>query len=96
MLRTQIQYYKVQHDRLLPSADLSELFGRTNPDGTDGPEYEQFLQAIPENSLTDRNDVKPITGARAAECDLTPGGGGWIYSTTTGNIWIDHADYYTE
>jgi hypothetical protein len=95
-LRAQLQLYKAQHGGRIPSADLSELIKSTNLDGTDGTEFGPYLQAIPVNNLTDKSDVKTITGASAAEGDLTPGGGGWIYSTTTGNIWIDHADYYTE
>ena len=95
-LRAQIQLYKAQHNGMKPSADLSELLKGTNLDGSDGTKYGPYIQSIPINSLTDKDTVKAIATATVAAGDLTVGGGGWIYSTASGNIWIDHVDHYTE
>ena len=94
-LRAQIQLYKAQHGGKLPSGDLSELIKGTNLDGTDGTNFGPYMQAIPINSLTDSSAVKVITTATAVAGDVTSGGG-WIFSTKSGNIWIDHADHFTQ
>jgi prepilin-type N-terminal cleavage/methylation domain-containing protein len=95
-LRAQIQLYKAQHGGKLPSGTLAELTIGTNVDGTAGTKYGPYMQALPVNSLTDSSAVKSISTATAVAGDVTSGGAGWIFSTKSGNIWIDHADYFTE
>ena len=94
-LRAQIQLYKAQHAGNLPSADLAELIKGTNLDGSDGTKFGPYMQSIPVNSFTDSNTVTPIIGVTPVAGDVTSGGG-WLYNATTGNIWIDHADHFTE
>ena len=92
ILRTQIQVYRAHHGGTAPSGDLSELLKATHADGTDGGKFGPYLQFIPKNDLTDSNAVKPI-----ATADVTPGDvtseDGWIYSTTSSKLWINHVDY---
>ncbi len=95
-LRGQIQLYKAQHNGLKPSGDLAELIKGTNLDGSDGTTYGPYMQSLPVNSLTDSKTVKVITGTAPVASDVSSPGGGWLYNATTGNIWIDHADHYTE
>ncbi|MCH8921590.1 MAG: prepilin-type N-terminal cleavage/methylation domain-containing protein [Planctomycetes bacterium] len=94
VLRTQIQVYRANHGGLAPSGDLSELLKTTDLDGSDGGTWGPYLQFIPKNNLTDSNAVKTIATDNATAGDLTPGGGGWIYSTTSSKFWVDHADYF--
>jgi prepilin-type N-terminal cleavage/methylation domain-containing protein len=97
-LRSQIELYRTQHNGIAPSATLVELTTSTNASGTQGTganfPYGPYLREIPVNPLTNSNAVKVITNNPAAAGDVTSGGGGWLYNTTTGGIWIDHADYY--
>ena len=93
MLRTQIQVYRAHHGGLAPSGDLSELLKATHPDGSDGGNFGPYLRVIPNNNLTGSNAVKTIVAINATTGDLTPGGGGWIYSTTSSKFWADHADF---
>jgi len=95
-LRAQIQLYKAQHAGVLPSADLNELTIKTNVDGSAGGNLGPYIQMIPYNTVTDKNDVKSITNDPAQSGDVTSGGGGWLYNATTGNIWVDHTDHYTK
>ena len=94
-LRAQIQLYKAQHGGKLPSADLSELTKKTDLDGSNGTKFGPYMQSIPVNSLTDSSSVAAITNDPAVVGDVTSGGG-WLYNATSGNIWIDHANHYTE
>ena len=96
-LRSQIQLYRTQHTGLNPSATLVELTQATDINGATGGAgavYGPYLRQIPVNPFTNLNTVTtttsdPLTTAPA-------GTGGWIYNATTGNIWIDHATYYTQ
>lgn len=96
-LRSQIQLYRTQHNGLCPSATLVELTQLTDASGTAGTGanfvYGPYLRQIPTNPFTNLNTITTTTAD-----PLTPapaGTGGWIYNATTGNIWIDHATYYT-
>ena len=98
-LRSQIELYRTQHNGSSPSATLVELTQQTDASGTAGTTsafpYGPYLREIPANPFTNSKAVKTTTNNPAAAADVTSGGGGWIYNTTTGGIWIDHADYYT-
>ena len=92
ILRTQIQVYRAHHGGMAPSGDLSELLKATHADGSDGGKFGPYLQFIPKNELTDSNTVNPIATADAAAGDVKPGDG-WIYSTTSSKLWVNHVDY---
>jgi len=95
-LRSQIEMYQTQHDGLVPSADLSELTTNTDKDGTkDTGSYGPYISEVPENPFTGSATVTTITNDPAKDTDVT-GSGGWLYNATSGRIWIDHDDYYTD
>jgi prepilin-type N-terminal cleavage/methylation domain-containing protein len=99
-LRSQIQLYRTQHNGLNPSGTLIELTQSTDASGTAGTGanfvFGPYLREIPTNPFTNSKAVKVITTDPAAAGDVTGGsGGGWIYNATTGNIWIDHATYFS-
>jgi prepilin-type N-terminal cleavage/methylation domain-containing protein len=99
-LRSQIEMYKSQHDGVAPTS-LDLLTEKTNRAGTtsagDGAlVYGPYIHEVPANPLVDSGvaDVVVAPGANpptAAEADA-----GWLYSSTTGEIWINHADYLDE
>lgn len=99
-LRSQIQLYRTQHNGSNPSATLVELTQSTNAAGTAGSganfPFGPYLREIPANPVTNSKAVKSITNDPAVAGDVTSGGAGWLYNATTGNIWMDHADYYTK
>jgi general secretion pathway protein G len=98
-LRSQIQMYKSQHDGKIPTATLVELTKKTDVKGTVGTGagfvYGPYVMEIPPNPFTASNAVKSITNSPAEAGDVT-GTGGWLYNANTGEIWIDHADYFSE
>ena len=99
-LRSQIQLYKSQHDGKVPGDDLAELLIKTNVAGTtdvsDGPlVYGPYVQSIPANPFTNSDVVVEITNNPAVVGDVTSGDG-WLYNKTEGQVWINHADYFTE
>lgn len=54
----------------------------------------QVPSILPVNPLTGKDTVKGIATAEPRDPqDLTPGGGGWIYSYTSNEYWIDTAGY---
>lgn len=79
-IRTQLQYYKVQHNGNVPSlADWEKLMlgrsqphGRLSADGSCGP----YLLQIPPN---------PLDGS-ATIASLQDGSGGWAYDEATGHF----------
>lgn len=96
-MRAQVELYKSQHDGKLPTGTLIELTSKTNRGGTIGTSnqfpYGPYVRTLPMNPFTNANTVTPITNSPAAAGDVT-GTGGWLYNATTGEIFIDHADYF--
>ena len=100
-LRSQIELYRAQHSGSLPGNTLVELTKSTDIDGNQGTganfPYGPYIREIPLNSLTNSRTVKVITNNPAGAGDVTADNtGGWLYNATTGGVWIDHADHYTE
>jgi prepilin-type N-terminal cleavage/methylation domain-containing protein len=99
-LRSQIQFYRAQHNSVNPGATLIELTTSTNAAGAQGTGASYplgpYIRQIPMNPITKSSAVKSITNDPAVAGDVTSGGAGWLYNATTGNIWIDHADHFTK
>ena len=55
--------------------------------------YGPYLREVPTNPFSNSKTVKAITNDPAQAGDVT-GSGGWLYNTTTGGIWIDHATFF--
>ena len=98
-LRSQIELYRTQHNGEVPSATLTELTVSTDIDGTQGTgtgfPYGPYIRQIPENPFTNSATITAITNDPATAGDVT-GSGGWLYNGTTGGLWIDHADYFSQ
>jgi prepilin-type N-terminal cleavage/methylation domain-containing protein len=98
-LRTQIQFYRAQHNGALPSVTLDELINKTDASGTIGTGaafvYGPYITAIPDNPFTNSNK---ITAAAANPPAAASGASdaGWLYHAASGNLWIDDADLLTE
>lgn len=91
-MRKQIELFKVQHGGTPPAAGLLEL---TQTTSYRGQTYSPHLTVLPENPLSGSNAVKRPGGVVIVVGDVTPSpGGGWIYSASTGEIRIDHPDYW--
>lgn len=98
-MRTQIQFYKAQHNGAVPSATLAELISKTDATGAIGTGathiYGPYVTQIPDNPFTNSNKVS----AAAANPPAAASGAsdaGWLYHAATGNIWIDDATLLTE
>ncbi len=96
-MRSQIQLYKAQHDSSVPSGTLAELLVSTDSQGTVGTgaayPYGPYMRVVPDNPFNNSNTVTVITNSPPEPGDVT--GAGWLYNATTGGIWIDHTDYFT-
>jgi len=98
-LRSQVELYKAQHGGALPGDDLAKLTSKTTADGTVSAsgEYGPYLPALPENTISGSKAVKVITGSAPAAGDVTADdAGGWIFSSSTGGVWLDHSTHYTK
>lgn len=95
-LRSQIQLYRAHHEGALPSGTLSELTVATNVDGTttgDTP-FGPYLSKIPVNNFTNSDTIKTVTSTpTAAQVTETDG---WLYNTSTGEIWVNYAELVEE
>lgn len=98
-MRSQVELYKSQHNGSPPGSTLVELTKSTNSSGTQGTgasfPYGPYMRELPANPFTNNAAIKVITNNPAAVGDVTSGNAGWLYNTTTGGLWLDHADYYT-
>jgi general secretion pathway protein G len=98
VMRSQIDFYRPDHNGKAP-ATLDQLAVRTDIDGNtgSGPEYKfgPYIPSIPTNPLTTSDAVKNISSSPPTSGDVT-GTNGWLYNPATGEIWIDHPDYYLE
>ena len=98
-LRSQIQMYRAQHGGANPDNALAKLTSKTKADGTISStgEFGPYLPMIPENPISGSNAIKVITTAAPAGTDVTAAdAGGWIFSSDTGQIWLDHSTLYTK
>lgn len=95
-LRSQIQLYRAHHEGKAPSATLEELLVATNVDGTttgDTP-FGPYLSKIPVNNFTNSDSVKTVSAAPTAS-DVSESDG-WLYNSTTGEIWVNYEELITE
>ncbi len=95
-LRSQIQLYRAHHEGKVPSADLGELLIATNAEGSasgDTP-FGPYLSKIPVNNFTNSDTIKTVT-AKPQASDVSDSDG-WLYNTTTGEIWANHEDLLDE
>ncbi|MBX3413786.1 MAG: prepilin-type N-terminal cleavage/methylation domain-containing protein [Pirellulales bacterium] len=90
-LRSQIEMYKLQHNGAVPSnANLSQLTGKTNADGTanaSGAFGPYLIGGVPFNPYNNSNTVTTTTNNPPSAA--VEGGAGWLYNTTTGGIWAN-------
>ena len=98
-LRSQIELYRTHHDGKLPSGTMIELTKATDVSGAQGTgvnfPFGPYLRTLPDNPFSNSNTVTVITSSPATAGDTT-GNGGWLFNTTTGELWADHEDYVTE
>lgn len=102
-MRGIIEMYKTHHMGGVPSGtnNLEQLTSATNQAGTvgtAGPSYPYgpYLQNdLPANPFTNSNKVTLFTGTGAPTASGAADAG-WIYRPSTGELWIDHADYITQ
>jgi general secretion pathway protein G len=102
-LRSQIELYKAQHAGTPPTTitagALVQLTNRTNSSGTTGTDATNYplgpyMLRIPENPLNGKSAVEGITTYPPSAVGATTSG--WLYHSTSGNIYINDAAYLTE
>jgi prepilin-type N-terminal cleavage/methylation domain-containing protein len=98
-LRTQIQFYRAQHNGALPSATLVELTSKTDASGAIGTGathvYGPYITVVPDNPFTNSNKITAATANPPAAASGASDAG-WLYHAATGGIWLDDADLLTE
>jgi prepilin-type N-terminal cleavage/methylation domain-containing protein len=97
-LRSQIELYKAQHGGT-PPATLDKLTNRTNSSGTTGTDAATYplgpyMLRLPENPLNGKSEVEAITTYPPAAAGATTAG--WLYHSTSGNIYLNDAAFLTE
>lgn len=101
-LRTQIELYKLEHNRRVPllyEGTFPQLIRTTNVKGEPGPPgrkhpYGPYLSSgMPVNPITGRSIV---TSTDAFPPDKASGNGGWLYHQQTGRIAADVPQYLSE
>ncbi len=93
-LRSQIGFYRAQHGGKSP-ATLSKLTVKTNADETTtgSPIYGPYLSTIPDNPLVDGANTNVVGTPAAVPPVAVVANSGWMYDPTTGQVWINEANY---
>jgi prepilin-type N-terminal cleavage/methylation domain-containing protein len=96
-LRARAQIYKSDHNGTYP-ATLDLLTMKTNSQGTtsagDGPLlYGPYILQIPDNPLVDQRFASVVKAPGANPPTAPQPEAGWLYDSSTGEVWVNHADY---
>lgn len=94
-LRSQIEVYKAQHAGQTPTT-LDKLTVRTNSQGTSGTDPTSYplgpyMPQIPANPLNQQRGVEAITSYPPSSAGGATAG--WLYHSTSGNVFLNHADW---
>jgi prepilin-type N-terminal cleavage/methylation domain-containing protein len=100
-LRSQVELYKAQHGGT-PPALLNNLTLRSNASGGTGTAGDSpatyplgpYMLRLPENPLNNQSVAEAITTYPPTAAGAATSG--WLYHTTSGNVYINHGDYLTE
>jgi len=101
-LRSQIELYKLHHNGALPTltaGSLPQLTSATDANGNVGTAGASFpygpymVNGLPMNSFTNSNTVTATTASPPTAASGS--NGGWLYNTTTGQIYVDYAQGLT-
>ncbi|MEA3227105.1 MAG: prepilin-type N-terminal cleavage/methylation domain-containing protein [Planctomycetota bacterium] len=89
-VRSQIEFYKFQHNEQLPAATgetsadfVTRMTTQTDADGNAGADFGPYMQLIPVNPCNDLTTVR-IDGLAAGA-----GADGWRFDTSTGTFQAD-------
>ena len=89
-IRSQIEYYKIQHKDQLPAATgetaddfLRRMTTRTDVDGNVGIDFGPYMQSLPVNPFNNQDTLRIDGGAAGSNTD------GWRFDTTTGAFQAD-------
>lgn len=100
-LRSQIELYKAQHGGTPPAALVnltyrSDSSGSTGTSGASPTTYPlgPYMLRLPENPLNNQSAADAIATYPPAAAGASTAG--WLYHSTSGNIYINHANYLTE
>lgn len=98
-LRSQIELYRTHHDGKLPSGTLIELTKSTDVSGAQGTgvnfPFGPYIRTLPDNPFSNSSTVTVIAASPATAANCT-GTGGWLFNTTTGELWADNEDWVGE
>lgn len=102
-LRSQIELYRIHHGSFptIINGDLPQLYNATNAAGeigTPGPDYPYgpyITGQLPVNPYNNSNKVVAVATPGQKPTAVVAGGAGWQYDATTGAIWPNNPEYYT-
>jgi prepilin-type N-terminal cleavage/methylation domain-containing protein len=100
-LRSQIELYKAQHGGTPPALLVnltyrSDASGSTGTSGASPTTYPlgPYMLRLPENPLNNQSAAEAISSYPPSAAGGATAG--WLYHSTSGNVYINHADYLTE
>jgi prepilin-type N-terminal cleavage/methylation domain-containing protein len=94
-LRSQIELYKAQHASLTPST-LDKLTSRTDAQGNVGTDpvtypFGPYMPHIPDNPFNQQRTAEAISSYPPSGVGASTSG--WLYHSTSGNVFLNHADW---
>jgi len=102
-IRSQIEMYKAQHGNAVPALATfgNQMTKKTDAGGAVGTGetyiYGPYFQGnVPVNSFNNKNSLVATTATTEAEAKrVATGSAGWLYNATTGDLFPDNVDYYS-
>ncbi len=96
-LRQQVDQYKIQHNQAIPNTitagALPQFSGTTDATGATGSGASfplgPYVNVMPNNPYDNKATISSTTGTIAAPPAASTAAGGWLYNTTTGDIFAN-------
>ena len=104
-LREQVDLYKINHNGAVPTTitagALPQLVGTTDATGATGtgtnfPFGPYMTGGMPSNPYDNKNTVSSSTATSATPPTAATASGGYLYNTTTGDIFANTANHLTD
>ena len=86
-VRSQIEFYMLQHGDMPPTLSVSDWTALTNQSTYKGETVGPYLRDAPVNTMNGKSDVLVVASDCASGDPVAGTGMGWVYNPANGKLW---------